>query len=391
MAAMQKLTPQKIRAFFILFLFIYALLGLSGYGADSDAYRMIRAGHNLILNGRYFPSRYPGYLFPEIVIGGSSLLGGFYLSNLISALLGTFTLVFFFRLLRTRFNDPDALLLTAAAGLNPFFVIAASSSMDYVYSLFFILAGITLMNAHKQLPAALLFALAVSSRPSNALIVAAVYLVFILAAYRAREGRLRPVILSALTGLGAAVLLFLPIYRAANNSFRFLAYSIGDWDLFGYLSRFVYKNVYVWGLLPFALVAITALYSLYKTRGTHLREPLAWAGLLILLLHELLFLKVPLAKFYLLPVLFIILPLWMQLVNSRKLAALLVLFTIAYNFINVDVLDIQYTESGNEAVGAQVGLYLTEGVLIEDIKQRRDAHAEYFQAFDLPVERETSQ
>ena len=111
-------------------------------------------------------------------------------------------------------------------------------------------------------------------------------------------------------------------------------------------------------------------------------------GVGVLVVQELVFLKVPLAIFYLLPVLFIVVPIWFILVDSRKLAVLLLLLTLSYNFVSPDFLNIAYTESGNEAVGAAVGLYVNEGLLVSDLKERSAAQLEYFEYFGLPVERE---
>jgi hypothetical protein len=64
--------------FFVLFV-LYCLFGLNGYGNDIDTYLMKESGQNLLLHGKYFPSRVPGYPIPEITIGATSLIGGFYL------------------------------------------------------------------------------------------------------------------------------------------------------------------------------------------------------------------------------------------------------------------------------------------------------------------------
>ncbi len=257
-----------LSVFSVLFL-LYIGFGLVGYGIDCDTYLMLRSGHDLLLKGGYHPSRPPGYLVPEIILGGVSLLGGFYATNFISAVLGTATLFIFWRLLRTRWSSFDAIVATLLVGLNPYYVIASSSSMDYVYSLFFGMAGIYLLQGRKPFLAAPLFSLALGSRLSNALLVGVIYAYFLYAevANKNFAGFVR-IFLSGVAALFIAALLFIPAFYAAGNSLGFLTYAIGKWTFFGHLSRFVYKNLYLFGLLATCLMAGIACWKAVKDRST---------------------------------------------------------------------------------------------------------------------------
>ena len=125
-----------------------ARIYVAGYGADNDTWLMLGTWDVLVDEHRYVPSRPPGYLLPELVIGATADVGGHWLSNLVSILLGTTTVVLLYGLLRRRTADPaTALLLVAVLAVTPAFVIASTTSIDYVYGLCAFVAGWTLLES----------------------------------------------------------------------------------------------------------------------------------------------------------------------------------------------------------------------------------------------------
>ena len=368
---------KKNRLIFIfplLFIF-YCLIGLSGYGYREDIYYMIHTGRNFILNGVYFPSRQPGYLIPEIAIGWFSLVGGFYLSNFISSLLGAGTLYLFWNMLKEKFSASIAFLTILIIGLNPYFVIEVSSSTDRVYSLFFAMAGTVLLVKRKDLFASLAFALAISSRLPNILVIFPIYLYFLYIYAREKSFKsLSHVIISGILTLSLTALLFLPIYLAYGSRFWFLLHynDAGPWTFFGHLIRFVYKNICLFGLLPFIMLAGFILWRFFKRQVQIQLTPVFLTALLIIIACEVLFFRVPCQISYLLPLIFVIVPLWVFICRPGRIAlCLLLALTVSYGFlVNVDMLDITYNKAGTEAIAADVGIFLKPGVVIKDIKQR---------------------
>ena len=154
-------------AILVVLFSIYAASGYFGYGNDNDTYRMLRTGRNLFLEGTYFPSRPPGYFINELIIGGVSLISGHIISNLISSFFGIASLYIFLHLLKKVFSNTHSILIMTMVGLNPYFVIAASTSMGYVYSLFFIMFGITLLTKRRIYIASIFFALTVAFPASS--------------------------------------------------------------------------------------------------------------------------------------------------------------------------------------------------------------------------------
>lgn len=369
---------------FIMFLIGYTILGFFGYGNDGDTYLMLQSGHKFLIDGVYQYSRPPGYFVPEIVIGASSVIGGHILSNFISSILGVASLYFFLHLLKKYFSNKNATLIVIIVGLNPYFIIAASSSMDYIYSLFFGLFGITLLIKKHFFIAALMFALAISSRLSNSLIIGIIYAYFLYSYYK--EDLYKDMIyvfLSGFLALFLSMMLFIPSFLAADKTLRFFTYAIGDWGFFGYLSRFIYKNIYLFGLIPFFILVGMTAWSILKKNVTVSQNPLypqiIVVGLIIIFVQELLFLKVPLEISYLLPLIFIVIPGFaIVVVNNRKILYTLLVFTVLYGFIiNPDILNRQYNDKGNEAISADIGFFLRPGVVVFDVLRRSNSQLNY--------------
>ncbi len=368
----------------------YYLIGLSGYGTDEDTFGMIRSGQQLLVYGHYRPSRVPSYLIPEVLIGFTSLVGSFYLSNLISAVLGIFTLYLFFHLLKNIFSFTEALLVTLVVGLNPFFVIASSSSIDYIYSLFFCICGIILLNRRRYYPSALMFALALSSRLSNVLLIVLVYAYFFLPVcfkWKTNKRELRQQIISLCILSLLTALLYMPAFAYSGYNFGFLTYAKANWTFIGHLFRFIYKNTYLFGLLPSLLILLSTVYFVLKKQWLP-KHRIVWYGLGIIVVQEVLFFKIPYEISYLLPLLFVIIPIWTIFTRPKKsLLILLLLLTILYNFINIDVLDKKYNETGTECIDAKIGLFFRPGILISDIINRDRAQKWGFEMCDIPVKK----
>ncbi len=416
-------------ALLLCLLLLYAGCGLSGYGNDNDTYGMLKTWADLREHGAYFPSRSPGFPLPEMLIGAASEAAGHAGSNLLSAVLACAALFCFHRLLLP-WGAGRALWATAAAGLNPAWVIAASSSMDYVYGMAFFLAGLlALRAAHREAHwvanlgaerkakleadrekpgspraprpylflAALAFAAASASRltyaPAAALAYGAAALI------PAAGGREPPprarLAASAALCLALSILAYLPSYLATGASmFRptFAAREVGFFGLDGlpsagaYLSRFLYRNLALWGI-PAALVLLAGLASapaLRRPRTWPMPWPAAAAGLAALLFFEAVFARLPLETAYLLPVLFLVLTLAAALPAHRGLLPALALCLALQNLVAIDVLDRRGAARAGgflEASGSSFRPRIRAGDLVEDLRARPESQAAEMEAY----------
>ncbi|MDB5048230.1 MAG: hypothetical protein JWO30_1301 [Fibrobacteres bacterium] len=385
---------------------LYFCLGLSGYGNDNDTYGMLKTWSDLFRHGVYSPSRPPGYPLPEIAIGAAAQAGGWAASNALSALFACGCLACGGRLVRIAFGPRAALLSMAAVGLNPYFVIAASSSMDYVYAAFFFLAGILALVSGRSLISGALFALCVASRLTYAPLIVLAYAAA--SVVPARWPRLRAS--ADLRKLAGALLLFLflgsifylPSWISMGPAMFRPTLSDNPVSLVGidgfptlaaYAVRFVYKNVSLWGLPAFLVLAIAAgaawvlrrrpVASADSAKPRAPIHPILWAVAAGILYAEALFFRLPLEIPYLLPVLF----LGVFLINFAPRAASFLVLVAACQALQgvaqVDFIEKIYARKSYESVeasGGRVRLHIGRGVVWEDLATRKDAQAHYFRS-----------
>lgn len=384
---------------------LYAVLGLSGYGTDVDTYLTLAQGRAFLLGEGYVPSRPPGYPLPEIVISASAMLGGHVLSNLVSAVLGVAGLAAFHALARRAFGPRTALWAVAAAGLNPWWMIAASSSMDYAYAQAFLLLGTLALVRGRPWIAAACLAAAVASRlttlPLGAFAFAAAFWSGSLGTPPAATARRR--IAAAAGGfvaLSAAV--YLGVYAAVGGDmFQVTADArVGFFSLEGfatfreYLGRYLFKNVFLWGLPAFLglLAAAAAAWIVRRRAGGSGAEasklpPAVLAAVAAAALYcQVLFLRLPLEVSYLIPFLFLAVFALGLAPRPRVFAGWVLLGHALIAVASPSLFEIRYDRNsfnGRKASGVAFEPGLKPGVVVEDVLRRPDAEAFYAARYGL--------
>jgi hypothetical protein len=393
--------------FLLLSLFaVYFGIGLSGYGNDNDTYGMLKTWADLTRSGSYSPSRPPGYLLPELCIGASAQAGGWAAANALSALLACGSLALFFHLLKRSCDAKTALLAVAAVGLNPHFIIAASSSMDYVYAAFFFLGGLAALDRdapYGPYASAILFALCIASRLTYAPLVLLAYATAFLAASGAPHpapGKRRKLAGGVLLFFALGAASYLPAWRSMGRAMFRPTVSDKPIALLGfdgfhgfaaYLVRFVYKNVSLWGLPAFAvlLAAVGIAFIRRRQAADALPAPsgpartVTWAITLGILYAEILFLRLPLEIAYLLPVLFMVVFLLPKLSHAKFFLAAIALCHALQSVIQIDFLEKIYARKSYESVeasGVRLRMNVGAGVVWGDIGTRKEAQRHYFRS-----------
>lgn len=371
-------------AFFVC----YGIFSLNGYGNDDDIYGMLNSWRILVTEHHYVPSRFQGCLIPEMVVGLSSQIGGFYLSNFISATLSLATLFIFYLLLLPITTPLMSVLAVVAIGSNPFWIIASSISMDYIYAAFFFMFGIFLLLNRRSRLAGLFFALAVSSRITYAPMVIISFLFYVLYVKNKPEFRKSWGVQGIIVFLLATSLLYLPVFIVSGMNFSFLAMGAdAPGGFLGIVVRFIYKNIYVWGLPTFIVLLIFFLqeraYYFQKIWKNPFHSPpiktiLVQAVFLFFVYNEIMFFRLPHEYFYLLPIFFCVAYFILSLPNkfNKKVTYLILIFTlnILYSIVfNFDVIDTYQTQGVGTTVhsdGAKVNFSIKEGVLVREFKWR---------------------
>jgi hypothetical protein len=358
---------------------------------------MLRRGHELLRDGTYVPSRSPGYPLPEVVIAITGYAGGFLLSNAVSALLGGSAVACFYLLARDAFGSRAALLSAAAAGLNPHWIVASSSSMDYVYALAFCLAGVLALRHGRLYAAAPLLAMSVASRLT--------YLPLGVIAYAcmaflpsARRGH---VLAAALLFVALALAPYAAIYHAVGASMIqvYTGQPIGFFSFEGYahlsdyVGRFVFKNISFWGAFLVPVLAAAGLAWWRRGRRRNVGLPgapvpgIALAGIWAAIVYtEALFFRLPLEIPYLLPMLFPVVFLLNLVPRARFFLACVLVGHLVYGLVSLDLLKVRYLHTGfngRVAAGATFGPSFGPGVLIQDLSLRHEAEAYHVKRFGL--------
>lgn len=385
---------KSINVYWILgFLIIgYGIFALNGYGNDDDTYRMLNTWKTLISEGKYVPSRFQGNLIPELTIGLASEIGGFYLSNLISVVLSVSSLFIFYVLLSRITTSLIAALSVLAIASNPFWIIVSTTSMDYIYGAFFFILGLFVLIKEKPRWAGLLFAAAVSSRLTYGPMVAIAFLLYF--PYTQEKPKLRSLLIQGfLVFLVASGVFYLPVFFASGMSLSFLA--IGpdaSGGFVGIIARFVYKNIYFWGLPAFILLIVFFIQEkrIYRKIITNpfqkvrVEKLLFHGALWCIIYNEIMFFRLPHEYAYLLPLLFsgTYLIATSDRVKKTRYLSLLIGLQLLYGLIfNLDIIQ-TYQDSelatSIHSDSAKIHASVKEGILIRDLNWRST-----YQAYQL--------
>lgn len=358
--------------------FAYLPFTFLNYGSDGDSWGVVyQTAKGFYEQGVYRPSRYPGYPVHEIATTVLNRLGGAFLSNLGTVFISLLAVFCFYRICEF-YKIPNKLLICACVAFHPIYVVNAACTIDYLWAVGLFLAGFYLYRVKNRfLFAGVFFGLSVGCRLSSLFLVFAFFLTELTFHFRPFFQEKRRLAAAALAGILGA-LTYLPVYIFAGRNFSFLTYFIGDWTYYEFAVRFVYKNIYFWGLPAFVLllyfIAVNVLRA--EKRRALLRQLKAnreiyFFSAIACALLELLFLKVPLEEGYLLPLLpFALLFVNLLFERERNLWRIFLIALVSYNAVNFDVVKVDredYAQSG------EIGFYIEKGYLWRDVEKRKRA------------------
>ena len=333
----------------------------TGYGADPDAWRVARSGQHLWQTGMYEPSRFPGYPLHELISAPLVALGGAPLSN--GATLGATLLLL---IVWARFVNRDAThpkILIASLAFTPLLWIHSAATMDYAWSLLFILLSLVSTQKGNIAIAGMWLGVAVGFRPPN--VVACVPLIAFL---NSNKRSPKEIARFSLVATVTALVAFLPPLLA-YGPIGWLSQIKAQIDevkpaFIDQLLFFGYRSVYAFG--PAAVIA-SLLIVLHKRHeiGHLIRscEPVAFMSLAGLISFLGLFLLFPLERGYLLPALPFLL-LLLDRVASRRMMIVFVLCLISFAVFNIDVIQ-------HHGVRGTPGLNVRWGMVIEEWEKRK--------------------
>jgi hypothetical protein len=349
----------------------------AGYGADNDSFLMLGTWDLLLNEGRYVPSRYQGYPLAELGIGIASEIGGHWLSGFVSVALGFTSLALTYGLLRRRTDQrTDALLLVTILAMTPAFVLAATTSIDYLYGLAPFLAGWYLLERGCS-PVVLGLVLGLSAAGRLTYLPLGILILLLnpncgFTLHRRGVG--------CLVAIAVTMVTYFPAFVSADWSLAFLdADRPTGQGVVGLLGRSTVKGTFIWGLLGTVLVAALVIVHVRRARrtGTEARNErwlLAPFAFLLILWFWL-----PVEPSYLLPAVVILLA-WISgsaVVSSLRPFTMAVILSLTlYGWLDVQLLGISY--------GSQYGVDGCE--VTEAVSAEWSPHFERGPLFRYPAE-----
>ena len=333
-----------------------------GPGSDADSFRVLNSGATLLWHHLYVPSRPPGCFPYEALTGILYAFGGTVATNLATVAMSIALLASFLRICE-HFEVPHRLLLAATIAIHPIYCASSSSTIDFIWALGCFFIGFSMLLKPRYVAAAAMLGLAVGIRLSSVLLVAPL-LVWELAKKR-HDLRMW---LAAILATAIGVACYVPAFLHAGNSMSFLTYYVGDWSVAEYVGRFIYKNIYFWGL-PAAifLVAISPAILRGLSRADRKFSGLILFSAIVMVAFEALFLKLPIQRAYLLPMLPFVLILFAIAFRDRRMLVAIAILIFSYDFVS---LNLARPDVRDHAARATIGLFVERGYLFDDAARR---------------------
>ena len=149
--------------------------------------------------------------------------------------------------------------------------------------------------------------MSVSSRITYGPVVLIVFFFsFILRQYETKT------IIKLLTGfIIMSCLLYFPVFYTSGMNLSFLGFSSEQWSFGQYAARFIYKNIYLWGLPTFIFLFIAFFVEFVNIKKsfnllTQQEKTIIYGLVMTFIFTEIMFARLPHEIAYLFPVLFII-------------------------------------------------------------------------------------
>ena len=352
----------------ILAVLLYLPLTFMGYGIDVDSFRVIEAGKNFLASADYVPSRNPGYVVHEMSSWLLNWLGGSLLANIGTLLLSILAIVSFISICEN-LNLPNRKPAYYLLIFHPFFWFNSTCTIDYVWALGFFMAGFSLLFSRKYFFAGLAFGLSIGSRLASFIAVGGIILFFLFRDRKSWKHFSITIITTALLGFSFYIL---PL-DFTGWELRLFKASVGSpdyWSTWLRTGRFIYKNIYFWGL-PVILFFIFLFFNLIKRSENPVKGGNKWLlifSLLVITGYEFLFFRFPIAPEYLLASL----PFWLFILmiimkDKKLLMGILLLLVIISNFLSINIAK---PDQPSHATDAEYGLWLEKGYLLQSINTR---------------------
>lgn len=364
-------------------------LVISGPGNDLDVANVMRSGRSIAQDFSYLPSRAPGSPVHETIVGVLDRIGGTVLTNLASVVAAVVLLVALDRLLRCEGVGRGGRWAVALVAANPWFLIAATSTTDYLFALAFVLLAAHALRSGRPVAAGLLAAGAMGCRIGSAVLIAAVLLAELTDqrtdddAAPAATGPWPRVLITGAVAAAGTVVVFIPSFLEAGG----LSFAQNDFSTSSplvQLGRAAVKDLALLGPVA-SLVALAAIPAVWRALQGWRASWLIRFAVPGLVLSELLFVRFPWKVPHLLPVLLCgAILLGVALAERPRLLMVLVALQLVYGVVQVDLIA---PDDPGQASAGELDLGISWGPVVVDWQCRRQDPDAYLGRQKVEVER----
>lgn len=308
----------------------------TGYGSDADAWLAAHSASTFWNSGVYLESRLPGYPLHEIISAPMVGLGGAPLSNATTLAATLLAIVVWSKISHKTGNHKKLLVLAFA--FAPVVWQHSAETLDYMWSLLFILLSLYAVLHNKNLIAGFALGIAVGFRPSN---IVAIIPMLCLLYYQ--KSNIKQLLIFIVSVLMISVCAFIPLISKYGilGWFTETQQTMNDVhpELHMRFNAFFYRTLYFIG--PFAFITSGYIFwNRIKEISSSLRsqDPIVITSMLGVISYLLLFLWLPLERAYLLPAL----PFFLLLIDrfaSQRAFILFTTFLILSALVCFDVID----------------------------------------------------
>ena len=356
---------------FVQTLFFLPFFLQSNIGSDWDAYSLI--GTYLIFeeSGQYFPSRPPGFPVYELLVGFISKFSflGIEKSLLLLQYIIMISLNFLIYLFFQKRKDTNILIFIIIL-FSPIYLISSFTVIDYTFGALFGFLSIYLAqygSKKYRLFIPLLLAISIGARLSNI-----VFLIATLISLNQKNIKLAKLFNTLLYTFFLSILFYTPTHLNLFKYLKNLGYKTSelvcilnltniDHTLYDRIGRFILKQINYMGFIAFVIFLIAIIISKKQIQQKH--YPLV----LVFLLFELSFLRLPTEEGHLLPAFIAFMLIIKDFKFHNKFLNLTILFLVISSFLDLKFYTIDVIDSASTA---ELGLYLSKGYLVEEYELR---------------------
>jgi hypothetical protein len=287
----------------------------AGYGAIKDAWRVASAARLISTTHEYWASRFPPHPLHELS-AAFIWQGGPLALNLATALVSSAGIAFF-ALSARRLGYASWLPATAALAMTPQIYIASTTTIDYLWALWLMLAGLYFALRGRVPATGVLMGLAIGARLTSGAMLVPLSVVIALKSNRGTRARNLAIVWSLACLLGAS--LFVPaVHRYGWDTLTFA--EIADHRVLEILRR---ATLEVWGVVGTlgicGAVAYQIAWAARSGRGWTLPGAAShvYVWLLAVVLFTIAFIRLPHLPAYLIPAVPFVLLLLHELLDRK--------------------------------------------------------------------------